>query len=192
MNGEEALAKLMEGNSRFVGGVPIQKDLVQRRSELLAGQEPIAVVVTCSDSRVVPEYIFDVGLGDIFTVISAGNVLDKIGIGSVEYAVGHLHTPLVIVLGHEKCGAVTAAYDAGHAGPNVAAIVKKIAPSVKKAKKGGEKHTEVEHAAVLNVKAMIRKIKKAPEVKDALEKGQIKIVGMKYGLDGKVEVVAKG
>ncbi len=190
MNGEEALAKLLEGNTRFVGGVPVLKDLAQRRLELLAGQDPIAVVVTCSDSRVVPEYIFDVGLGDVFTVISAGNVVDKIGIGSVEYAVGHLHTPLVVVLGHEKCGAVKAAYH-DHKESHITSIMKKLAPSVRKAKKGGAEAEEMEKAAVFNVKAVMRKLKSSPIVKEKLEKGEVKIVGMKYSLSGKVEIVAK-
>ena len=91
MDSNEALERLKEGNKRFVGGNIGPKEFSLRREELKSGQHPMAAVVCCSDSRIVPEYIFDVGLGDIFTVISAGNVVDKIGIGSVEYAVGHLH-----------------------------------------------------------------------------------------------------
>jgi carbonic anhydrase len=190
MNGEEALAKLLEGNARFLAGTPETKDMAKRRAELVEGQHPIATVVTCSDSRVVPEYIFDAGLGTIFKVETAGNVLDKVGLGSVEYGVGHLHTPLLIVLGHEKCGAVTAAYDGGHAEGNIAAIVKKIAPAVKKAKKGGDKASEVEQAAVLNVRKVIAKLKKLAPVKAAVESGALKIVGMRYHLDGKVETIS--
>jgi carbonic anhydrase len=189
MNGEEALAKLLEGNKRFLAGTPAAKEFVARREELKGGQHPIATVVSCSDSRVVPEYIFDVGLGEIFKVESAGNVLDKIGLGSVEYGVGHLHTPLLVVLGHEGCGAVTAAYD-GHAEGNIAAIIKKLAPAIKKAKKGGEKSAEIEQAAAINVKKMMGKLKKLPPVKAALESGALKIVGMKYGLGGAAEVIA--
>lgn len=189
MNGDEALARLMEGQKRYAGGTPQQKDLVARRNELKEGQHPVAVVVCCSDSRVVPEYIFDVGLGDIFTVISAGNVVDKIALGSVEYGVGHLQVPLVVVMGHERCGAVTAAYH-GHGESNIAAIVKKIAPAVKKARKGGPEAEEVEKACVYNVKAVMRKIKKSPLVKERLDKGEVKIVGLKYHLDGRVEQVA--
>ena len=189
MNGDEALAKLMEGHKRYESGQAQQKDLVARRNELREGQSPAAVVVSCSDSRVVPEFIFDMGLGDLFTVISAGNVVDKIGLGSIEYAVGHLHTPLVIVMGHEKCGAVKAAYH-DHNESNITAIVKKIAPAVKKAKKGGAEAEEVEKACVNNVKAVMRKIKKSPVVKEKLEKGEVKIVGLKYFLDGRIEKVA--
>ena len=181
----------MEGNRRFLAGTPEAKNFAARREELKAGQQPIATVVTCSDSRVVPEYIFDVTLGEIFKVESAGNVLDKVGLGSVEYGVGHLHTPLLIVLGHEKCGAVTAAYDGGHTEGNIAAIVKKLAPAVKRAKKGGERGAEVEEAARVNVKKVVAKLKKLAPVKAALESGALKIVGMRYALDGTVEIVSK-
>lgn len=189
MNGEEALAKLMEGNKRYVAGALEGKNFSSKREELRSGQQPIAIVVACSDSRVVPEYIFDVTLGDIFTVISAGNVVDKIGIGSVEYAVGHLHAPLLVVMGHEKCGAIKAAYH-DHKESNITSIVKKIAPAIKKVKKGGEESEELEKAAVQNVKNMIRKIRKSPIIKEALEQGKLKVVGMKYCFGGHVETIA--
>lgn len=188
MNGEEALNKLLEGNKRFVGGSMEPKNFAARREELKQGQQPIATVVTCSDSRVVPEYIFDAGLGEIFKVETAGNVVDKIGIGSVEYAVGHLHTPLLIVLGHEKCGAVKAAYQ-DHKESNITNIVKKLQPAIKKAKKGGDEAVEMEQAAVYNIKNVMRKLKRSPVVKEALEKGMLRAVGMKYYLDGRVEIV---
>ncbi|MFH0884121.1 MAG: carbonic anhydrase [Candidatus Micrarchaeota archaeon] len=189
MDPNEALNRLIEGNKRFVSGGVEQKDFAPRREELKSSQHPFATVVCCSDSRVVPEYIFDVGLGDVFTVISAGTVVDKIGIGSVEYAVGHLHTPLLVVMGHEKCGAVKAAYH-NHDESNITAIVKKIAPAIKRAKKGGAEDEELEKAAVFNVKGVMRKLKKSPIVKKALDEGKLKIIGMKYHLDGKAEVVA--
>lgn len=189
MDSNEALDRLLEGNKRFASGALEPKNLTARREELKSGQQPMATVVCCSDSRVVPEFIFDVGLGDIFTVVTAGNVLDKIGLGSVEYGVGHLHTPLLVVMGHEKCGAVKATYDGGHAESNIAAIVKKIMPAVKRAKKGGSAEEECEKAARLNVKAVIRKIKKSPVVAKELSEGKLRIVGLKYNFDGKVETV---
>lgn len=189
MDQNEALNRLMEGNKRFFGGAMEQKNFQARREELRSGQHPFATVVSCSDSRIVPEYIFDVGLGDIFTVVTAGNVLDKIGIGSVEYAVGHLHTPLLIVLGHEKCGAVNAAYH-GHGESNIAAILKKLAPSIKKAKKGGAEEEELDRATIFNVKAVMRKLMKSPVVKKALDSGSLRLMGMKYYLDGKVEIIS--
>ncbi len=189
MDQNEALNRLVEGNRRFVAGAMERRDFGPRREELKAGQHPFATVVACSDSRIVPEYIFDVGLGDIFTVVTAGNVVDKIGIGSVEYAVGHLHTPLLVVLGHEKCGAVTAAYH-GHAESNITSVVKKIAPSIRKAKKGGQEAEEIERAADFNVKAVMRKLKASPVVKKALDSGALRIVGMRYSLSGNVEIIA--
>ena len=190
MDGDEALARLIEGNKRFVNGSIEQRNFSARREELKGGQQPIATVVCCSDSRVVPEFIFDVGLGDMFTVISAGNVIDKIGLGSIEYAVGHLHTPLLVVMGHEKCGAIKAAYH-NHNESNITAIVKKIAPAIKRAKKGGNEAEEIENASSLNVKNMIRKIKKSPIIKKSLDDGKIKIIGLKYHFDGTIETVQK-
>jgi carbonic anhydrase len=190
MEANEVLNRLMEGNKRFVAGTSEPKNFVARREELKSGQAPVATVICCSDSRVVPEYIFDVGLGDIFTIVTAGNVVDRIGLGSIEYGVGHLHTPLLIVMGHQKCGAVRATYEGGHAESDIAAIVKRIAPAVKRARKGGDADEECEKAAVFNVKAVMRRIKRSPVVAKELAEGRLTIVGMKYSLDGRVEVVA--
>ena len=107
---EEAITLLKEGNKRFVNNKLANYDLSQtRRNELTEGQKPSAVVVACSDSRVAPEHLFDQGLGDIFVIRVAGNILDEAEIGSIEYAVDHLGSPLVVILGHESCGAVTKA-----------------------------------------------------------------------------------
>ena len=107
---DQALATLLEGNARFVAGTPQHgHQEIARRAKLEAGQAPCAVVLTCSDSRVVPELLFDIGLGDLFVIRVAGNVVENDEAGSIEYAVEHLDVPLVIVLGHESCGAVTAA-----------------------------------------------------------------------------------
>jgi carbonic anhydrase len=105
-----AFQKLADGNSRFADDRPAAKDFSsKRRLELAQGQRPFAAVLTCADSRVVPEVIFDQGLGDLFVVRVAGNIAAPDGIGSIEYAAEHLHVPFVIVLGHESCGAVEAA-----------------------------------------------------------------------------------
>jgi carbonic anhydrase len=107
---DQALQRLIDGNARFTAGKaghPNQD--TARRAELTKGQTPFAAIVGCSDSRVSPELVFDQGLGDLFVVRVAGNVVDADVAGSVEYAVEHLYTPLVLVLGHQKCGAVTAA-----------------------------------------------------------------------------------
>ena len=125
VNADEALRLLQAGNQRCVDGKlnSITPDeLARRRAELVQGQKPFAVVVCCSDSRVGPEIIFDQELGNIFVVRTAGEVLDAAGIGSIEYAVAHLGSPLVLVLGHEHCGAVAAAVADAKEPGHIAAI----------------------------------------------------------------------
>src|SRR5271169_479581 len=110
--GDEALTRLLDGNKRFISGNLQSKDLSgEKRKELSKGQHPSAIVVACSDSRVPPEIIFDQGLGDVFVVRVAGNVLDPILVGSIEYALEHLHAPLLIVLGNDKSDVVSAALE---------------------------------------------------------------------------------
>jgi len=122
-----ALHRLKDGNARFVADKPAKKDLgAKRRAELAKGQRPFAVVLTCSDSRVAPELIFDQGLGDLFVLRVAGNVTDPVVLGSIEYAVDHLKTPLVVVLGHEKCGAVAAAVEGGHPEGNLGKLIRHV------------------------------------------------------------------
>ncbi len=111
----EPLELLMQGNMRFMEHHPIHPDqTLERMRELKKGQAPFAVVVSCSDSRVPPELIFDQGLGDIFVIRNAGNIIGEYELGSIEYAVEHLHTPLVIVLGHQNCGAIAAFIEHKH------------------------------------------------------------------------------
>ncbi|MFA5077575.1 MAG: carbonic anhydrase [Candidatus Micrarchaeia archaeon] len=183
-----AVEKLLEGNMRF-RSQPAQKDLAKMRAETLDGQAPYAIVLTCSDSRVPPEHIFDAGIGAIFVIRNAGNVADKVALGSIEYAAEHLHTPLLVVMGHEKCGAVKAAWElpeGQHAEGNIADIVKKIEKSVKKMKKKGK---DIEDAARENVKNQMKTIlRKSAICKKLVEEGKLKIVGAKYKLsDGSVE-----
>jgi carbonic anhydrase len=134
--GSEALTKLLEGNRQFVSGKLNIDSSAERRKEIAKGQHPIATILACSDSRVPPEIIFNQGLGDIFVVRVAGNVVDDIALGSIEYGVEHLHTPLLIILGHSSCGAVKAAVTLkGEPHGNIGAILKKIMPAVKIANK---------------------------------------------------------
>ncbi|MBU0532663.1 carbonic anhydrase [Candidatus Micrarchaeota archaeon] len=189
MNAEDVISKLVEGNKRYISGKLSEKDIIKKREGSKTGQKPMATVVCCSDSRVVPEFIFDTNLEEIFTIITAGNVVGGIALGSIEYAVGHLHTPLLIVMGHEKCGAVTAAYD-DHKEASITKIVDKIKPAVERTKKGGEKNAEIEEAIKENVKNVIEEIKKSPIVEKALKEGKLKILGMKYYFeDGRVETI---
>jgi carbonic anhydrase len=132
---EEVWEKLLEGNRRFADGKPLVRDLVGRRRAVLAGQHPQIVVLGCSDSRVSPSLVFDQGLGDVFEVRTAGNVADALALGSIEYALVHLPIRIVVILGHEKCGAVAAAAS-GEKMPttNLQAVVDKIAPAIAKVK----------------------------------------------------------
>lgn len=185
----EVKSKLINGNIRFVTGKIASKDLSQAKREDLFknGQKPYAVVVACSDSRVAPELVLDQGLGEIFVVRTAGNVVDPIAIGSIEYAVEHLHVPYLMVMGHEKCGAVTAAVEAGDKAVegNVGAIIEKIKPAVKKAKAAGASGLDlVEKSTEENVKAVIEELEtKSPVLKEAIEKGHLTVVGAKQDLD---------
>ena len=122
----------MNGNGRFVEQANRHPRIDKmRRRELTGGQNPLAIILTCCDSRVVPELIFDQGLGDIFGIQVAGNILDDVVIGSIEYAVAHLGTRLIMVLGHEGCGAITAALAGGEPEGHLGPIMEALAPAVK-------------------------------------------------------------
>jgi len=129
LTGQEALERLLEGNTRFLAGDGQMSSGKYDRDHLVDSQSPFAAVLSCSDSRVPPEHIFDVGLGEIFVVRVAGNVVGSSVLGSMEYAVGSLDVPLLLVLGHESCGAVKAALE-GSAGGAVGRLVELIEPSI--------------------------------------------------------------
>lgn len=186
MNSDESLNRLKEGNARFVAGKMSHKDFVRRRAELVSGQKPYAIILTCSDSRVSPEHIFDAGLGEIFVVRSAGNIVDAIGLGSIEYAAEHLGTPLLVVMGHSSCGAVNAACASDSAPGNIDAIVKEMQEAVKLGKKD-QAATVIE-----NVKCVLKNIRAKSSILSHLEKeGRLKIVGATYSLPtGQAEFLA--
>lgn len=190
MNAEQALQKMMKGNERYVAGELQPKDVKAKREGGQQGQKPYATVLTCSDSRVEPVYIFDTNIEEIFSIQTAGNVVDAITIGSIEYAVAHLHTPVVMVMGHEKCGAVTAAYD-GHREGNITAIMEKIEPGIKDFEKTDDKAADVVKCASLNVVAVMKELlQKSDIIRKAVEKGEVVLVGSMYYIsDGHVEVV---
>ncbi len=134
--GSDALKALMAGNARFMAGtVTAERRDPGRRAALAKGQNPIAIVLSCSDSRVPPEIVFDQGLGDLFVVRVAGNVADEVALGSIEYAAEHLGTPLLLVLGHEACGAVKAALGAkGEPEGNIGALLRLVLPAVRQSR----------------------------------------------------------
>jgi carbonic anhydrase len=154
-----ALQMLKDGNERYLKEELIQKNSYSTdRAVLNSGQKPFAVVLTCSDSRAAPEIFFDQKLGDIFVVRNAGNIADKTALGSLEYAVEHLKSRLVVVCGHSKCGAVTAACSGGELPPNINHIVEHIKPAMKK---GGD----IDEVIHNNVKVMVEQVKSDEIVK---------------------------
>ena len=177
MDANEALNKLKDGNTRFVAGKSAARSLPQQRKETEAGQHPFAIVLTCSDSRVPPEHIFDAGIGEIFVVRTAGNIADSVALGSLEYAAEHLHVPLLVVIGHESCGAVAAACASESAPGNIDCIVKEIQPAVRAGNK--------EQSRVINenVKCVLATMRRKSSIMSHLEKeGKLKIVGGVYSL----------
>lgn len=177
----EQLAKLQDGNRRYLAQ-PSAKDFAKARAETLEGQKPYAIVLTCSDSRVPPEHIFDAGIGEIFVVRTAGNVVDKIALGSIEYAAEHLHAPLLLVMGHERCGAVKAAWEAvSVSGPESPAPEPGVERSVQQTvvsrrletqnpEPGTAPAAEGEHKHADNISHVLRKLEKA--VKKAKKKNR--------------------
>ncbi|MCX7747717.1 MAG: carbonic anhydrase [Clostridia bacterium] len=185
-SGIEARKLLVDGNKRFVEGSVLKDDLSEeKRKELSSkGQKPFAAVVSCSDSRVPPEVVFDQALGDIFVIRDAGNVVDPVALGSVEYGAEHLHIPLIVVLGHEKCGAVKATVEGGEAPGSIKAIVEKIHPSFEKVKSStADKEVLCEKCADENIKNTIAEIKKSPIIKKLEEEKKVLVVGAKYHIE---------
>jgi carbonic anhydrase len=194
-DGEEVLLKLMSGNKLYVAGkVRHPHQGLARRAELANEQKPVAVILGCSDSRVPPEILFDQGLGDLFVVRVAGNVVDNAVAGSIEYAVGELGVPLIIVLGHEGCGAVKAAVDVvekgGELPGQIESIINSIKPAVEKVK--GKHGNILENAINENVLMGVEKLKDSrPIIAKLVEKGRLKVVGANYELkSGIVRILA--
>ncbi|AKK11858.1 carbonic anhydrase [Corynebacterium uterequi] len=191
----EAWRILHDGNVRFAAEDLHHPNLDWvRRHTLRSGQNPIAVVLACSDSRVPVEIIFDAGLGDVFTVRTAGEILGEEVMGSVSYAVNSLHVPLVIVLGHEGCGAVSAASKAiegeGHIpGDHRRILVEKVAPSILKARgEGHSEPTDFERYHAVEVAKQL--IERMPKLRAKVEHGEVGILAGRYRLsDGLVETV---
>lgn len=186
ISAEAALARLKAGNERFRGEHLKHPDQgLVRVHELEAGQHPYAVIVSCSDSRVPPEIVFDEGLGDLFVVREAGHVADAATLGSVEYAVEHLHAHLVVVLGHEQCGAVAAASEVitKNARPegHIVNLVDAIRPAVERAKSG--RGDLLARAVRANVDLVTETLRGShPILFDHLAEGSVKVVGGVYDL----------
>jgi len=193
-NADQALQRLLEGNQRYTANRSTDLNESQgRRVELVNGQSPFATIFSCVDSRVPPELVFDRGLGDLFIVRTAGEVIDHAVLGSLQYGVAELKIPLLMVLGHEKCGAVKATIEAvesnSKAEDEINWLVEGIRPAVEKAH--GQPGDLLDNAVRANVELTVERLKNSAILKDALQKGDLKIVGARYDLDtGLVEVIA--
>ncbi|MBR1127958.1 carbonic anhydrase [Bradyrhizobium iriomotense] len=193
---DASLKRLMEGNARYVDGVSRRHDFKHEREALVGGQNPFAAVLSCADSRIAPEYAFDTGRGDLFVCRVAGNFAGTETIASMEYAVAVLNTPLILVLGHDACGAVDATLKAikddkpppGH----IPSLVDAIAPAAKAAMQQGG--NVLDKAIRQNVVDNVAKLKAAaPILNAAAEQGKIKVVGGIYRLTtGTVDLIAQG
>lgn len=203
---EEALERLMAGNARYASGTPQRPNQdAARRTEVAGGQSPFAVVVGCSDSRVPVEVVFDQGLGDLFVVRTAGNLIDDVGAASIEFAVSALGARLVMVMGHQRCGAVKATVDATLARerespaaapaspaspPNLLnALVTRIQPAVDTVR--DMEGDMLENAIRANAQGMAHHLQsRSLVIQDAIQQGNIRIVSSVYDLDtGRVELV---
>jgi carbonic anhydrase len=194
MSADEALKLLKDGNARFVEGKPQHPNQTRERRALTAGQgqHPFATVLSCSDSRAPVELIFDRGIGDLFVVRVAGNVAAVDEMGSIEYAVDHLGTPVLVVLGHSQCGAVTAVAQNAKVTGHLAALVKPIVPAVARAKSenpGVTGEALVNAAIKANIwQAMEDLFQKSKLIKEKAKAGKVKVLGALYDLDtGQVE-----
>lgn len=177
-----ALELLKEGNKRFVNNLKINRNLLQQANETSDGQHPFAVILSCIDSRTSAELIFDQGLGDIFSVRIAGNIINEDILGSMEFACKVAGSKIIVVLGHTKCGAVKGACDHVEMG-NLTALLNKIRPAVDDEKTTVENRNSsngefVENVAIINVKRTVKSImERSTILKEMIDKGQIGIIG---------------
>ncbi|NJB85861.1 carbonic anhydrase [Lewinella marina] len=186
---DQVVSRLQEGNERFVADKLDGKlQNSSRRGELTSGQKPYAIVLSCADSRVVPELAFDTGLGEIFVVRVAGNIANTSSIASIEYAVAHIGSPVIVVLGHESCGAVTAALQGGDNGYNLNHLTAHIKPAIKSSPQGASVNEVVKENARLTAQELQDR---SSIIRQAVQDGKVKIVPAYYNLHtGKVDMLS--
>jgi carbonic anhydrase len=180
----EALSKLKEGNDRYTNGnLQHPGQTAERRTELANTQHPFAAILSCSDSRVPPEIVFDQGLGDLFIVRVAGNVINNEGLGSLEYTVDHLGTRLIVVLGHQSCGAVDAAKKTIAAKVKAPGHIQSLVTAIKPAVEATAKD-DLETTIKANVKNVVQALRSStPILKAEVDSGKIQVIGGYYSLD---------
>ena len=188
LSADEALARVIEGNRRFFRG-EARNSAFRRETlvDLAKGQNPFATVLGCSDSRVPPEFIFDAGLGELFVIRVAGNVFSPVIAGTLQYAGSHLETPLLVVLGHEGCGAIIAALATKHEGEQfrsrVQLLLTTIVPGLPEFDPSLSPEEQASRAVESNVRWTVRQILETPEVKARMAEGRTKIVGAVYEIE---------
>jgi carbonic anhydrase len=191
----EARQRLLDGNKRFIAGKSIHDHASKEwRKRLTAGQKPFATILGCSDSRVPTELVFDQGFGDLFVIRVAGNVISTDVVGSLQYAWYHLHVPLLVVLGHEGCGAVAAALDAkfkrAREPERIEALVQMIEPALKDIDPKLSPERQLSAAVKANVRWSMSQLAKLPEVRKAVKDRQFDMIGAIYELEtGKVSML---
>lgn len=183
-----ALQLLREGNVRFMEGRTRHSHAsAEWRRHLVGGQQPFATILGCADSRVPVELVFDQGFGDLFVVRVAGNVIAPDVVGSIEYAVVHLQTALIVVLGHQNCGAVTAALQISDRSeaepPGVVGLLSLIRPALPASLPGSPFQERLDAAVEANVRWSLRQLAELPEARGALEEGRVRLVGGVYELE---------
>ena len=194
-DGDEAMARLLAGNARFVSGkLNHPHTAADWRKRLVGGQNPFVTIIGCADSRVPPELLFDQGFGDLFVIRVAGNVIDTDVAGSVEYGVDHLATNLVVVMGHEGCGAVTAALqkmaDIEKEPNEIQALVRKIKAAVREFDAGVPFSERLKTSVEDNVRNSVKLLKAIPDLAKAEKESRTKIVGAVYEIEtGRVRAI---
>ena len=180
MNIQEVIDRLETGNKNFVNDkLDGELQNSSRRNDLTKGQEPYAIVLSCADSRVVPELAFDAGLGELFVIRVAGNVANNSSIASIEYAVAHLGSTVIVVLGHESCGAVTAAMGGGDNGHNLNHLLSHITPALAASAEGAAVNEVVKKNAELTGQALKNR---SSIIREAVESGKVRILPAYYNL----------
>lgn len=186
MTPEEGLERLMQGNARYVKDKLEHPDRTsERRESLINKQQPYAIILGCSDSRVAPEILFDQGVGDLFVVRVAGNVAGPIEVDSIEYSAKYLGSCIIVVLGHENCGAVSAVLQGQTA--DIEAVATKILPALTSCKVN---QNPLQSCIKANVQNVVTQLISYPKIKDLMQQKKIKVVGGYYSLStGKVEIL---
>jgi carbonic anhydrase len=183
---QKIIERLKEGNKRFVTDRPTRNlGNIENRKSIINRQEPFAIILSCADSRIVPEMMFDMGLGELFVIRVAGNIANTSSIASIEYAVAYLHTKLIVVLGHQNCGAVTAAVKGGDNGYNINHLLEHITPAIVTL----SKKASIDEIAIKNTEITAKDlINRSTIIKNAVNSEKTEIVTAFYSLEsGKVE-----